>query len=610
MNFIINTLTSWDEPERARHQLTNSLIHKGHTVIFIEKNKTGWFKTSTIPVKDRLSLFTPFFPLDYRFRYRIPIINELFQNWLYKTIQKQYPDYLMINFDFTAHLLFRYYPLTVYYCNDYYIGNSSLNLPFINVYHSYCEKKLIKHSWFCIGTTHFLTERLKSLNSNSYLITLGSSISNFNSDIRVTVSKNNKTGSIKTVLVGFIATRYISPEIINEISNNQDVELNVIGPVETEFIQRIKHPEKIIFSGVLNGEALHQAISRSDVTIAAYNLTKVNPGTSPNKMWQYFSFGKPMVINNLPSLKDFEIPQNLVFVAKDEIDFVNKIRQAYLTDSAELAKKRIEFAKQNSWERRSEDFLQYLQHHLEQQSGSVKVMGFNVFSRPLNSIDLKNRQTIINTINAYSYVLTKKDNLFKESLETSDVLLPDGFPVVVAAKLIANQRIKKIAGADVFFYLLQYAFERKLSCFFMGSSNEVLDLIKLRFSKEYPGLKAAFYSPPYSKEFSKEENDLIISEINKNEPFVLFVGMTAPRQEKWVYQNKNEISAKVIASIGAVFDFYAGTKPRPHPILIKLNLEWLGRLIKEPKRLWKRYLIYSPIFFNDMIKTKWGITKG
>ena len=82
--------------------------------------------------------------------------------------------------------------------------------------------------------------------------------------------------------------------------------------------------------------------------------------------------------------------------------------------------------------------------------------------------------------------------------------------------------------------------------------------------------------------------------------------MTAPKQEKWVYRNKDSISADVIASIGAVFDFYAGTVIRSGPIWIKLGLEWLPRLLKEPKRLWKRNFISTPVFLWDILKEKLG----
>jgi N-acetylglucosaminyldiphosphoundecaprenol N-acetyl-beta-D-mannosaminyltransferase len=93
----------------------------------------------------------------------------------------------------------------------------------------------------------------------------------------------------------------------------------------------------------------------------------------------------------------------------------------------------------------------------------------------------------------------------------------------------------------------------------------------------------------------------MIMAINKANPWVVFVGMTAPKQEKWVYENKKDLHSKIVCSIGAVFDFYAETIKRPSKIWVKLNLEWFGRFIKEPRRLGKRYFVYSPRFFKYLM---------
>ena len=98
----------------------------------------------------------------------------------------------------------------------------------------------------------------------------------------------------------------------------------------------------------------------------------------------------------------------------------------------------------------------------------------------------------------------------------------------------------------------------------------------------------------------------MIEAINDFEPDVLFVGMTAPKQEKWIIENASFVKAHVITGIGAVFDFYAGTKERPAQWMIDWGLEWLGRLISDPKRLWKRYVVYNPVFVYKILKIKYG----
>jgi N-acetylglucosaminyldiphosphoundecaprenol N-acetyl-beta-D-mannosaminyltransferase len=237
-------------------------------------------------------------------------------------------------------------------------------------------------------------------------------------------------------------------------------------------------------------------------------------------------------------------------------------------------------------------------------NSTVEIMGYPVYTKTLDEIEYSQHNLIINTINAYSYVVAKNDKVFTEALIKSDILVPDGFPLVLAGKILKKVRLKKIAGAEVFEFYCKKINAEKGKCLFMGSSEATLRLIRKRIQQEYPDINVEFYSPPYKKVFSQEDNNIMIDVINKFNPDVLFVGMTAPKQEKWVHENNTKFKAKVVCSIGAVFDFYAGTNKRPANFWIKLNLEWFIRLLKEPKRLWKRYLIYSPIFFMDLLKYK------
>ena len=96
----------------------------------------------------------------------------------------------------------------------------------------------------------------------------------------------------------------------------------------------------------------------------------------------------------------------------------------------------------------------------------------------------------------------------------------------------------------------------------------------------------------------------MLAAVNAVYPEVLFIGMTAPKQEKWAFEHKDLLQARTICSIGAVFDFYAGTVKRPSPFWIALRLEWLIRLIKEPRRMWKRYLYYGPVFIGYILREK------
>jgi N-acetylglucosaminyldiphosphoundecaprenol N-acetyl-beta-D-mannosaminyltransferase len=207
---------------------------------------------------------------------------------------------------------------------------------------------------------------------------------------------------------------------------------------------------------------------------------------------------------------------------------------------------------------------------------------------------------VINTINAHSFNVTKTDYEFDLALRKCDVLLPDGIGIVLASRLVSGHKLKKIAGYDLFECLMSELEQRRGSCLFFGSTPITLAKIMERARGEYPNVKVKCYSPPFVDEFTSEENQRNLTEIGKVD--VLFVAMTAPKQEKWVYENVEVIDAKIVCSIGAVFDFYARTVPRPNRFFIDLGLEWLGRIISEPKRFGLRYAKAIPLFiFNIMV---------
>ena len=221
---------------------------------------------------------------------------------------------------------------------------------------------------------------------------------------------------------------------------------------------------------------------------------------------------------------------------------------------------------------------------------------------------LPDRKFLINTINAHSYNTALKDSLFAEALQSSDVLIPDGASIVKACKWInANSKpTERIAGWDLFTFEMERLNNKGGKCFFMGSSEKVLKLIKEKAKDVYPNIYVETYSPPYKPEFTKEENTAIINAINKANPDLLWIGMTAPKQEKWTYSHWNELNIHChVGTIGAVFDFFAGTMQRAPIWWQEHSLEWLYRLIKEPKRMWRRYIIGNTLFIYNIMKDKW-----
>lgn len=234
---------------------------------------------------------------------------------------------------------------------------------------------------------------------------------------------------------------------------------------------------------------------------------------------------------------------------------------------------------------------------------TVPLLDYSIYSGDLSEC-ITNDKMLINTINQYSFCIAENDAEFKCALEQSDILLPDGIAIVAAVKLLNGQKIKKIAGADIHQYLLDDLNKKGGSCFYLGSSDYTLLKITTRLSKDFPNIKVGSFSPPYKSEFSDTDNKQMLQAVNAFKPDVVFVGMTAPKQEKWAFQHKAQLDTKIVCSIGAVFDFYAGTVNRPHSMWINLGLEWFIRLCNEPKRMWKRYLYYGPLFVKSIILQK------
>lgn len=233
----------------------------------------------------------------------------------------------------------------------------------------------------------------------------------------------------------------------------------------------------------------------------------------------------------------------------------------------------------------------------------LKELSLLTSRRELSS--LPDGKLLINTINAHSYNTALKDSLFAEALTKGDVLIPDGASVVMACRWLKakSQPTERIAGWDLFVHEMDRLNWKGGTCFFMGSSEKVLELIRKRAAVDYPNIKVETYSPPYKPEFSEEDNKGIIEAINKANPDLLWIGMTAPKQEKWTYTHWKELDIHChVGTIGAVFDFFAGTVERAPLWWQEHGLEWLYRLLKEPKRMWRRYIIGNTLFLKNVVK--------
>ena len=208
--------------------------------------------------------------------------------------------------------------------------------------------------------------------------------------------------------------------------------------------------------------------------------------------------------------------------------------------------------------------------------------------------------------NPHSIHVARSDKKFHRALQCADLIVPDGIGVVLASRILKGNVRERVTGSDIFWGLSElFNGANKGRYFFLGSTNEVLERIETKMAIEYPGIQiVGTYSPPFKDEFSKDDNDRMIEAVNNANPDVLWVGMTAPKQEKWIYENRGKLDVKFIAAVGAVFDFYADRIKRSHPLFQKYGMEWLPRLLQEPRRLWRRNFISNPAFIFRVLSSR------
>lgn len=235
----------------------------------------------------------------------------------------------------------------------------------------------------------------------------------------------------------------------------------------------------------------------------------------------------------------------------------------------------------------------------------------DVFARMQSQTGTVRCCTWLACLNPHSYAVALKDDTFSRSLHDADWLVPDGAGIVLASRVLGGQVRERVTGSDVFFGLhTRMNAAGSMSVYFLGATEETLALIRDRMARDYPNIRVAgTYSPPFKPEYSPTELEEMIKAINAVEPDVLWVGMTAPKQEKWIYANRARLNVKFAGAIGAVFDFYTGRVKRSRPVFQRLGLEWLPRLIQQPRRLWRRMFVSAPIFLLHVFKARLGINR-
>jgi len=285
------------------------------------------------------------------------VLNEIYQIWLYRKLIRRYRDHEVVNFDFTGYFIHYFFSRVTYYCNDNFTSISrKLNIWPIYKYHSFCETKLAQKARLCIGTSGIIRNHLLKMNARSFEIPLGGpDIKEFNIKPG---SKNSDGERMNIGLVGFIKSFNLSVELLNLILSQIDCTITLIGPLDPEFYRQITKKESVKYKGVLTGLELLNEVNLFDVAIAPYDNRIFEEGGLPNKLFIYLSLGKPVVLTDLLSLKELDLPDRLIYTVSNNIDFSPMIQKAHNENNALLIDQRVKYAQQHTWEKRIDRFME------------------------------------------------------------------------------------------------------------------------------------------------------------------------------------------------------------------------------------------------------------
>jgi len=260
-----------------------------------------------------------------------------------------------------------------------------------------------------------------------------------------------------------------------------------------------------------------------------------------------------------------------------------------------------------------------MDNHLKQPAStpSLKVLGVNVSCVDYEAavaaiIDAAKggRSFGATALAVHGLMEAYRDKKFAELVNRLHLITPDGQPVRWAMNLLGARELKdRVYGPTLMLKVCEQAAANQLPIFLFGSTTEVLDRLSTNLKTKFPGLVVGGMQADRFREASPDEDEQDIAAIKQSGARIVLVGRGCPRQEKWVAAHIGRIPAAMIA-VGAAFDFHAGTLPQAPKILQDYGLEWLFRLVNEPTRLWRRYLILNPLFVwnfsQQLLKSKVG----
>ena len=376
---------------------------------------------------------------------------------------------------------------------------------------------------------------------------------------------------------------------------------------------------KIRELGILNDVVLPGYVPTEDLAVI-YKLAEVFVYPSLYEGFglpplEAMACGVPVIASNIPVLTEVLGDAALFIDPHSPGNICGVIHEltAYPENRVVLSKKGLERYKNFSWEKVAEKTVEV--YKLSLPNLRISLLGVwldNVtMGDVLKSIEqhIKNREcAYVTTPNVHHLILLQKDEDFRRVYHNASLALPDGMPLLWAAKFLGVPLKEKISGSDLLPMSCMMAAEKGYKLFFLGGREGAAEKAAEVLRAKFPMIQiAGIYCPPYGFEKSDFENSKIVKMIKDVNPDILFVGLGAPKQEKWIYRFKDQYQTPVSIGIGVSFEFIAGMVKRAPLWMQRSGLEWFWRLIMEPRRLWKRYLIDDMRFFGLIIKQKFRL---
>lgn len=204
---------------------------------------------------------------------------------------------------------------------------------------------------------------------------------------------------------------------------------------------------------------------------------------------------------------------------------------------------------------------------------------------------------------------SQRDEKIRRIHNRADLAVPDGMPLVWLSHIHGFRDVERVYGPDLMLDYCARSVQGGTRHYLYGGDTGVPEKLAENLVGRFPGLKiVGMYSPPFRKLTSEEEQN-VVQEINEACPDVIWVGLSTPKQELWMAEHVDKLCAKALIGVGAAFDLHAGIKKQAPIWMRRHGLEWLFRLLTEPRRLWRRYLIYNPIFVGLVFLQILGLKK-